>query len=229
MGSKRLPGKSLIKIKGKSLVERIFERVSRVQGVDKILFAIPDIKSDDILFETLTKIGASVFRGSEDDVLDRYYQAAKEVKADYILRIPADNAFPDPREIEKIIFFHLAFNQDGFSTNLANAKGSNYIDGVGAEIFSFSLLEKAWKNNNDPKKREHVHLNFFDYETNTEINNIRVLSPKCPSEYSRPDIHLDINEREDLEFVKLIYNYFKNQTFSTTDIVNFLDSKTKPL
>ena len=143
MGSSRLPGKSMMPLAGKPLVARILERVQRCKLPDEIVLAIPDNQENEILGELGKSCGVSVFAGSEDNLLDRYYQAAVNHAADVVVRLPADNATPEPEEIDRIVEFHLALERRGFSSNLANIRGSGYPDGIGAEVFDTSLLSEA--------------------------------------------------------------------------------------
>tara|TARA_S200000501_G_scaffold378046_1_gene438843 strand:+ start:1439 stop:2170 length:732 start_codon:yes stop_codon:yes gene_type:complete len=228
MGSKRFPQKSLKPLFGKPLIYRILERVVICKNIDKIILAIPDTKEN----EPLEKIGASldveIFKGSEEDCLDRYYKAALEQGADYVLRLPADNFAPNHEEIDNILNFHLKNNPNGFSSNLAEVFNSGYPDGIGAEIFSFKLLEEVWKKNKDQKYREHVHLNFFDYSTQKPVNEAwcPVKSPICPKKYSRPDIILDVDTEEQYKYAESLYNYLypRNKHFSIEDIIHWHDN-----
>lgn len=228
MGSDRLPGKSMMPLAGKPLLYRILERVLRCQSIDQIVVAAPDTNENDILEKVANELNVSIFRGSENDVLDRYYKAAKDHKADLILRIPADNFAPQPEEIEKILDFHIKNNLGGFSSNLSEVFHSGYPDGIGAEVFSFDLLHKAWLKNLDQKYREHVHLNFFDYESQLAFDETTcpVKTISCPELFRRPDIILDINTLSQYEFAKKLYEYLypKNKTFAIQDILQWHDT-----
>lgn len=107
MGSSRLPGKSMMKLAGAPLVGRILERVKRCTRLDDIVLAIPDTPKDSILKELGESYGVKVFAGSENDLVERYYQAALWSKADIIGRLPADNATPESSEIDRIVDHHL--------------------------------------------------------------------------------------------------------------------------
>ena len=139
MGSTRLPGKSLMPLAGKPLVYRVLERIIPSKNIDQIVLAIPNTTENQILSEIAHELGVSVFAGSEDDLVDRYYQAAEKFDARFVLRIPADNPTPQGSEIDRIIDHHLSLNRPGFSSNLAEIYGSRYPDGIGAEIFDFEL------------------------------------------------------------------------------------------
>ena len=107
MSSTRLPGKVMKKILGKPLIYRIIERVKPCKRLNQIIIAIPSSKSDDILFKYLKKLNINIFRGSENNLIKRYYLAAKKYNLNYIVRLPADNPLPDFKEIDKLIYFHM--------------------------------------------------------------------------------------------------------------------------
>lgn len=228
MGSTRLPGKSTLDLAGKPLLSRILERIKKCQTFDDIVLAIPNGKKDDILENLGKSNNVKVFRGSENDLLDRYYQSAKFHNAQFVARLPADNPVPEAREIDKLINFHLKLERKGFSSNLAPFFNSGYPDGIGIEVFDFSLLEEAFFLNKELSKREHIHLNFFDYKTEKVVNSdwCPVSTIKCPKEYSRPDLVLDVNTKEEYLFIKEIYEYLypKDPNFGILDIVNWYDN-----
>ena len=228
MGSTRLPGKSLLTLAGEPLVGRILERVKKCKNIDQIVLAIPNTKENDPLDEIGKEYSVSTFRGSEFNLLERYYKAAKFSSADYVVRLPADNATPEPSEIDKIIDHHISLKRAGFSSNLSSFFGSNYPDGIGAEIFDFNLLEEAYKKENDKEKLEHVHLNFFDYSTEKAVDSnwCPISTIKCPKEYSRPEIVLDINTIDQYIFIKELYEYLyiKNPNFTIIDTLDWYDN-----
>ena len=228
MGSSRLPGKSLMSLAGKPLVSRIIERVLRCTAVDVIILAIPQTRDNELLKELACASGVSVFMGDEDDVLSRYYEAAVLFGVDLVVRLPADNCVPEPKEIDKIINHHISLGRAGFSSNLAEIFGSGYPDGIGAEVFDFDLLEKAHKNATDPLLREHVHLNFFDYGSQKPVNEgtCPVSTIMCPKEYRRPDIVLDVNTLEQYRYMSKLYDalYHKNSNFGILDVIDWHDT-----
>ena len=228
MGSTRLPGKSMMDLAGEPLVGRILERVNRCLAFDDIVLAIPDTKQDRVLIELGESYGIKVFAGSENDLLDRYFQAAIWSKADIVGRLPADNATPEPSEIDKILRHHLTLGRPGFSSNLSAINNSGYPDGIGAEVFDFSLLEEAWTRRSDANLREHVHLNFFNYSAGEAVNEswCPISTLKCPIEFRRPDLVLDVNTQEQYEFMSQLYQYLypKNSNFHITDIIKWYDT-----
>lgn len=227
MGSSRLPGKSMMDLAGAPLVGRILERVKRCTKLDDIVLAIPDTENDRVLMGVGENYGIKVFAGSENDLVERYYQAAQWSKADIIGRLPADNATPEPSEIDRIVDHHLSLGRRGFSSNLSVIGDSEYPDGIGAEMFDFVLLEEARSRHNDPRQREHVHLNFYDYSTGKAVDELwcPISTVKCPEGFRRPDLVLDVNTQEQYEFMRQLYAYLypRNPEFHITDTICWYD------
>jgi spore coat polysaccharide biosynthesis protein SpsF len=227
MGSTRLPGKSMMDLAGAPLVGRILERVRRCTRLDDVVLAIPDTEKNRVLAGLGERYGVKVFSGSENDLVERYYQAALWTKAAVVGRLPADNATPEPAEIDRIVDFHLSLGRRGFSSNLSTIGDSEYPDGIGAEMFDFSLLEEARARHTDPRQREHVHLNFFDYSVNQPVDAAwcPVSTIKCPEGFRRPDMVLDVNTPQQYEFMRALYEYLypRNPEFSITDTIQWYD------
>ncbi|MBF0341654.1 MAG: hypothetical protein HQL95_11930 [Magnetococcales bacterium] len=230
MGSTRLPGKSMMDCAGAPLVGRIVERLKRCRQLHEIVLATTCKEEDKVLCDLAHTYQVACFQGSENDLVDRYYQAALWQHADVVVRLPADNPVPEPSEIDRIVAFHLQ-GEFHFSSNLAQVFGNGYPDGIGAEVFDFSSLEMIWKDRADEKKREHLHLNFFDYGTQTPVNpeRFRVGTVPCPLEFRRPDLVLDVNTLEQYQFMSALYQalYPVNANFHITDIIRWYDTRYK--
>ena len=229
MGSTRLPGKSMMDLAGEPLVGRILERVKQCKTLDQIVLAIPNTDMDKPLAELANRYGIEVFEGSEDDLVDRYYKAAITYNASVVVRLPADNAAPEPKEIDRIVDYHLSLNRPGFSSNLSQVDGSGYPDGIGAEVFDITLLSDVWNTVTDAQKREHVHLNFYNYETGKAVDSgwCPVSTLQCPTAFCRPDLVLDVNTLEQYLFMKNLYEslYQINAQFTILDIIDWYDNK----
>lgn len=227
MGSSRLPGKSMMDLAGAPLVGRILERVKRCARLDQIVLAIPDTAADRVLEKIGRDYGVAVFAGSESDLVERYYRAAIASDAELVGRLPADNAVPEPGEIDRIVEHHLSLGRRGFSSNLSVIGDSGYPDGIGAEVFDMSLLVEARERWTDPRRREHVHLNFIDYATGRGVDEswCPISTVRCPAEFRRPDMVLDVNTRAQYEFMQQLYAYLypRNPNFHITDIINWYD------
>lgn len=225
MGSTRLPGKSLMNLAGAPLVARIIERCLRCTSVDEVILATTSKPEDDVLASLAESSGATAFRGSENDLVDRYYEAAVSSGADLIVRIPADNPSPEPQEVDRIVEYHRQGDFD-FSSNLSQVFGNGYPDGIGGEVFSTASLGKIADECRDLHHREHVHLNYFDYSTQQPANpSFKIGTVDCPAEFRRPDLVLDVNTQEDYEFMRSLYAYLypRNPRFHITDVISWYD------
>ncbi|MBF0551519.1 MAG: aminotransferase class III-fold pyridoxal phosphate-dependent enzyme [Deltaproteobacteria bacterium] len=152
MNSTRFPKKVLADIVGRPMLWHVVNRVSQARLVDKVLVATSDKPSDDPVAEYCLKEGIEFFRGSEDDVLDRFYGAARSVSADTVVRITADCPLIDPVVIDKVIAKFKAGSYDYVSNVLIYT----YPDGLDVEVFSFQALERARREADTPSSREHV-------------------------------------------------------------------------
>jgi spore coat polysaccharide biosynthesis protein SpsF len=225
-GSTRFPKKVLSKINGTSLIEHIIYRVKKVKQIDKIILATTRKKEDNILCKLAKKNKIYCFRGSENDLVDRYYKAAVHFNANFILRLPADNPIPEPIEYDRLIKYHLKSKND-FSSNICNFKNNGYPNGIGVEIFNFKALEKIWKFQKNERFREHIALNFYDYDKKKAYKKFRFKlgTIKCPSKISKPELVLDVNYKKDLILIKKIFHFFsKNRNFSIYDVINWYDN-----
>lgn len=226
MGSTRLPGKSMMPLAGQPLIVRLLERVKRCQQLDSIVLAIPEKAEDDVLADVAKACSIGCFRGSESDLVDRYYQAALAQEAEIVIRLPADNPVPEPAEIDRLIEFHRT-HAYVFSTNLSPVLGSGYPDGIGAEAIDFWALKEVWQQPGDLQRREHPHLNFLHYPSETALvpDRYPVGAPKCPAAYARPDLVLDVNTPQQYEYMAALYTalYPTNPDFGILEILDWHD------
>ncbi|MEO8934456.1 MAG: glycosyltransferase family protein [Xanthomarina sp.] len=151
-GSKRLPNKVLKEINGKSLLQIHTDRIKQAKLVDDIFIATTTNESDDQIVKIAEKLHVKCYRGSENDVLDRFYQAVKDVKPDYVVRLTSDCPLIDPLLIDEVIEAAKIQNLDYYG----NGFEEKYPDGQDIEVFKFYALEKAWKEAKLKSDREHV-------------------------------------------------------------------------
>ena len=233
MGSKRLKDKTLLPLAGKPMIYRIIERLKRVKNVKKIILAIPEGKKNDKISEIFKNENIEIFRGPENNLVKRYYLAAKKYNLKNIIRYPGDNCLPEPKEIDRIINFYESFSKPFFASNLSNILKNGYPDGIGAEIFGFNFLDDLMNKKLNKSQKEHPHTNFFDYEKDKPINPkwCKVRTIKCPKKIKRPEIKLDVNTLSDYNYISNIYNnlYFKNPNFNTGNIIKFLDKENEKI
>lgn len=214
--STRLPKKVIKIIEGKPVLWHVIERVKRVRNINKVILATTDKKEDDILEKIAKKLNIPVFRGSENDVLDRYYQTAKVFRIDPIVRITADCPLLDPKVVEKVVDFYLKGNYDYVS----NVHPPTFPDGLDVEVFSFKTLKKIWEKAKLSSEREHVTSYISNHPWMFKTGNVR--SPKDLN-YLR----LVLDEKEDLILIRKIYKelYNKNPFFGLEEILELFRRK----
>jgi len=162
MGSTRLPGKVLMEVDGVPLLETMLTRVASSKLLDKIVIATSTLSKDDQIEIFCKKHNYEYFRGSENDVLSRYYKCAKLFNADVIVRLTADCPLIDPKIIDSVINYFWEKGVD-YAGNTAPPETSTFPDGSDVEVFTIKSLEKAYKEAKDPKDREHVTFYLWKY------------------------------------------------------------------
>lgn len=220
MGSTRLSGKVMMKIKGKTVLEHIIERVSQSKTIDEIIIATTVDKRDDIIVKEAFRLGIKVYRGSEEDVLSRYYYAAKENAVDVIIRITSDCPLIDPHIVDQIVNSYKNNNYDIVSNAGADLSTRTFPRGLDIEVFSFKSLEKAFRNADRQYQREHVTPFIYEYSE-------KLFYYKNEIDYSRHRWTLDT--KEDLELITEIYeNLYKGKhDFYLMDIIRLLNKEPK--
>lgn len=188
MGSTRLPGKVLKPIAGKALLDHVLGRLLLLGYPVKVVVATSDLPQDDAIARHCRLQGVAVFRGSEDDVLDRYYQCARENRFDHVVRLTADNPFTDMEELQRLIEQHLAQRND-----YTHSFGSMPL-GVGAEIFTFAALERSAREGQAPNHREHVNEYI---QENPDVFRIGVLEVTAAKRC--PDLRLTVDTEGDYQ------------------------------
>jgi spore coat polysaccharide biosynthesis protein SpsF len=193
MGASRLPGKMLLPLHGSPIVEWVFRRVQKAELINNILFAIPKTPDNDTLNAFLEKMGARVYRGSEEDVIERFYFAAKNVNATHIVRVCADNPFIAGAEIDQLVQFYFKSSCDYAYNHIP--KNNCYPDGIGAEIVSLQILKSINDQAKDPRQREHIFNFIWDNPGKFEILTFDPVDERL----AHPDIQLDIDTQRDYE------------------------------
>jgi len=212
MGSSRFPGKALADICGRPMIWHVIERARRASRIDEILVATTDCPSDDSIANFCAAHGLACFRGSEHDVLDRFYRAAKKVNARSVVRITADCPLIDPDVIDRVIDRF----SDGKWDYASNTLRYTYPDGLDTEVFSFAALERAWHQATKSSDREHV-TPFMKGEQ----------FAVCGVESDKPlpanvPVRWTVDYASDLEFVRAIYSKLADRTDFET-VLKMLD------
>lgn len=194
MGSQRLPGKMLEDLAGQPVIDWVVKRVSRAKHLDDVVVAISQHERDDPLERHLQGFGVKVFRGSEEDVLDRFIQAARTHAADVVVRVCADNPLVSPEEIDRAVQAFHDFDVD-YAFNHVPRLGNLYPDGLGAEVIKADILKHAQTASQDARHREHVTSFVWDHTIQFKIHVVA-----CPTSLqTHESIKLDIDTPADLD------------------------------
>jgi spore coat polysaccharide biosynthesis protein SpsF (cytidylyltransferase family) len=184
--SSRLPGKTMLPLEDKTVLGQVLSRCKEISGVDEICCAIPTGEMHDVLVTEAKKYGAIPFRGSEINVLERYYQAAKYLNADTIMRITSDCPLINPKVCEKVLQMHL----DNNSQFTCNNSPRTWPHGYDCEAFRIEQLEKAMKHATEPDDFEHVtpwmrrNLEIKNYPAQKDFSHIRCVVD-YPNDYEK--------------------------------------------
>jgi len=212
MNSTRLPSKVMKEVCGKPLIGHMLHRLGFSKKISPIVVATSIDQSDDALAEYVESLGIQVFRGSQDDVLERYFLAAKSYKAEHVMRLTADCPLIDPSLCDLLVKTYFEKKIDLIDT------GPSYAEGMSGEIFSFKALEKSYKEARLPSEREHVSL---------YIKNHPEMFKCCLLESETDDsrYRITVDEPQDLEVVSKVFEHFQGRDFFTyAEIKSFLDA-----
>jgi len=215
MGSSRLPGKVISRISGKPMLWHVIDRCKRCEKVDLVVVATTTKEEDDVVAKLAEESGAAVYRGSESDVLDRYYRAANEHDAEVIGRVTADCPLIDPRLVDRMIEFY----EDGGGDYdyVGMGRPNRYPNGLDAEVFSFEALKRAWKEAALRSEREHVTPYIWKNDGLFKIGAVE-------SEQDLSSHRWTVDEERDLMLVREIHKhlYEEGKLIVTEDILDLL-------
>ncbi len=220
MGSSRLPGKVLKDLDGVPLLKFQVERVRQAPSVDLVVVATSMETSDDVIEEFCQQNKVVVFRGSESNVLSRYYDCALEYDAKVVIRLTADCPFSDPKLIEQMIHFFNKSRVD-YVANTVPPQTSCWPDGSDVEVFSFEALKRAHQEATSAEDREHVTFVFWkkgrDLFRTAQFGN--------RADWSR--YRFTIDYPEDYELIKSLYFELKSRGVGghIHEIVAILDER----
>ena len=209
MGSSRLPGKVLKDVGGRPMIQFLLERLARARSVDAIVLATSSAASSDSLAEFVQGLGYDVYRGSEDDVLDRTYQASLSAEATTVIRITGDCPLVDPALVDEAVAAFVAGDVD----YLSNVAPPTYPDGLDIEVFSFAALERAWSEAKAPAEREHV-TSFIRESGHFGVANLAGDTDHSGERWT-------VDEPADLTVVRAVVDHFGGRTdFGWQEVVD---------
>lgn len=215
MGSTRLPGKVLLKLdQSNCVLDYLIHQINCSKKINKIIIATTSLKEDDPIEEFAKTNDLLYFRGDASDVLDRYYQCAKQFSLSIIVRITADNPLIDPTIVDKVI--------TEFNSNVCDYASNAFIRsfpyGTETEIFSFTSLEKVWNNAKDYADREHVTSYFYNNPTKFKLLHIK-------NKNDLSFLRWTIDEYDDLLLIKKITTKIKKRPILMTDILSLFNQE----
>lgn len=211
-GSSRLPNKVMKELCRKPILQHVIERCSRASRVDKVIVATTIAKNDDKIENLCRSLNIYCFRGSEDDVLDRYYQAAIPYHPVNVIRVTSDCPIIDHRIIDKIIEIHVNGQYDYTSNTLEET----YPDGLDTEVFTMKALEEAWTKADLASEREHVtpYIKFKGDFNRKSVTRAPSLKEK----------RWTVDTDADYEFILRIYDalYEEDADFGMKDVLDYI-------
>jgi spore coat polysaccharide biosynthesis protein SpsF len=211
LGSSRLPGKIVLDLAGKPVLQHVLERCARIAGSDALVCAIADEKESGQLADAARRWGAQVFVGPERDVLARYRDASRMAKADVIVRVTSDCPLIDPAICARVIALR-AETGAGYASNIAPR---SYPKGLDCEVFTAAVLERAAAATSDPFDREHV-TQWMQRSPDVAKANL------SSGDASLADHRWTLDYPDDLEFLRRVLSLLPNQTASMQDILALL-------
>ncbi|MES2353791.1 MAG: glycosyltransferase family protein [Pseudomonadota bacterium] len=214
--STRLPGKVLKPILGRPMIERQIERLRRAKNFDRLIVATSDDANDSALAELCAELSVDCFRGSLNDVLDRFYQAALPHQPQHVVRLTGDCPLADPGLIDAVIAMHIANGND----YTANCLQATFPDGLDVEVVRFSALAEAWREARLPSQREHVLPFIHSAPERYQIGHYR-------NDVDLSNLRWTVDEPGDYDLVSHIYEalYPANPAFTTADILMLLEKE----
>jgi spore coat polysaccharide biosynthesis protein SpsF len=234
MTSSRLPGKILADIAGQPMLQRVFTRTSKAFTLTETIFATTTDPSDDPVAEYCDFSGIPFRRGSLYDVLDRYYQTARQVKADVIVRVTADCPVIDPDLIDDVVKVLLEEQYDFACNRLPPPWRRTYPIGLDVEACTFPALQKAWKESSETFHREHVMPYFYEGVELSAVSR-RLSLGVSPRGFRTAllnhtadfgDYRWTVDTPQDLEFMRQVYSRFPGRAdFSWREILELIHNE----
>jgi spore coat polysaccharide biosynthesis protein SpsF len=213
MSSTRLPGKVLLDLAGEPMLARVVERTRRARTIDRVIVATTVESEDEPIAELCRARGWVVSRGSRDDVLDRYYQAAVAARADPIVRITSDCPLTDPEIIDRVVK-----RLDGTVDYASNINPRRtFPRGLDVEAFTFAALSAAWRDDREATGREHVTPFLYRHPERFRIALVESDRPDAASH------RWSVDTPEDYELLQRIFAHFHDADFGWLDVLKLLD------
>ncbi len=214
MGSTRLPGKVLMDLAGEPMLARVVNRCRRAALLTDVVVATTTQPADEAIARLCTERGWPCVRGSEDDVLDRYHQAAEARHADAVVRITSDCPLIEPSVVDRTVkeFLDRQPNVD-YACNFMPQR--TFPRGLDVEVAGRTALDRAWREDRNPAWREHVTLYIRRHPELFRLHGVT-------NDVDYSDLRWTVDEETDLELARRIYGHFGRDTFSWQDVLALL-------
>jgi spore coat polysaccharide biosynthesis protein SpsF (cytidylyltransferase family) len=217
MGSERLPGKVLLDIAGETMLSRVVMRLRQSKLIDEVVVATTTNPVDQVIVDEAARLGIRVTRGSEEDVLARYVEAADFTEADVIVRVSADSPFVDPEVTDAVIFAFLS--ADPPVDYASNKLHPSFPLGLDVEAFSRDALQRAASNAAEPYERAHVTVYMY-----SKLEDFTLLP--VSGEKNLHSLRWTVDTPADLEFARLVFSRLgRGNDFSWKDVVSLLEKE----
>ena len=216
MGSTRLPGKVMMNVEDqKPVLYFVIKQLQECKLIDKIIVATTTNEEDEEIVNYIKNLGIDCFRGNPKDVLDRYYQCAKEYSISSVVRIPSDKPLIDPEIVDKVISMFENNSYDYITNFLPNP---TFPSGTEVEIFSINALKKAWENAKLPSEKEHVTPYFSNHQDEFKITHIK-------NSENLSHLRWAVDKMEDLKLVRKIVSKIKKRPILMKNIVDLFSKE----
>ncbi len=218
MGSTRLPGKVMKKLCDQTVLSHVINRVKVCTRLNEIIVATTTLPDDDCIVKEAEKLGVKWFRGSQDNVLERYYLAATQYQAEAIMRVTSDCPLLDVEIIEDLLSFFQEENKMGLGIDyLSNTLRRSFPIGLDAEVFTYKALKTAYNNATKDYEKEHVTPYIYQHHELFSLHNLSYDDDLSHYRWT-------LDTPEDYELIKIIYDnlYDQNALFGMDDILELL-------
>jgi len=220
MGSTRYPEKVLTPIAGRPMIFYLLERMKMVKKADSLILATSTSKNDDKLADYCHSIDIQCFRGSEKDVLKRFYDCSVKYSLDKIIRVTGDNPLTCPNQVDSLIDFHL-------KNNLQVSSHQGLPLGIGVGIIDFDCLKDCYKYSDKFYQREHVTPYLYEIENR---DNYKIDYLHIKGKLNRPEIRLTVDTDKDIKLMDIIFKrLYHNNGISLEEVIDLLDQEPKLL
>lgn len=213
MGSERLLGKVVKPILNKPMILHTLDRLRKSKYIDELVLATSELEKENVLVDIVKKANYNVFRGSENDVLERYKRASDLFEGDIIIRVTGDCPLIDAAIVDNVISYFIINNYDYVRLDVPGT----FIRGFDVEVFSKKSLDKVFKLAKEDKYREHVTLYMYENKEQFKVGYVK------GEELYNKNYRLCVDTEEDFKLVTTIYEYFKDEFVSSKEIVKYLD------